>query len=428
MRLGNAVKLRNLDCDSFTVVQQSCHGPNLMSQPAPPRCIRCHDVVTVHLPPTLHVALCQISRMTPRNFLPHRGAVSLLFAVTALLGGCNKRAPDSGDSLRVSATASSIDLTGAGATFPYPLYSRWFNDYARRSNVRINYQSIGSGGGIRQVVAKTVDFGATDVPMTDEELAASSSPVEHIPTALGAVALTYNLPEVSQPLRLSGDVIANIFLGHIKKWNDPKLKALNPDANLPARDILVVHRADGSGTSYILSDYLSSVSTEWAAGPGRGKDVRWATGIGGKGNEGVAGQVKAMEGAFGYIEVVYARQNFLPVAHVQNKAGNFASPQAHEISAAAASVTDSMSGSSDFRISLVNAPAADAYPITSFTWLLISPANIGTQKTQQLTQFLRWAFTDGKAVAAELGYVPLPPATARRVLLRLDALDVPTHR
>ena len=213
------------------------------------------------------------------------------------------------------------------------------------------------------------------------------------------------------------------FLGRITRWNDAQLQALNPGIALPARDLLVVHRADGSGTSYILSDYLTAVSKDWANGPGRGKDVRWPAGIGGKGNEGVAGQVKAMEGAFGYIEVVYARQNFLPVAHILNKAGNFTSPQAHEISAAAASVTDTLTATSDLRVSLVNAPGRDAYPITSFTWLLVAPSTIGAVKTKQLTQFLRWAFTNGETVAGELGYVPLPASTAARVLARLDALD-----
>ncbi|MEO7362047.1 MAG: phosphate ABC transporter substrate-binding protein PstS [Gemmatimonadaceae bacterium] len=356
------------------------------------------------------------------NFFSRLGIGMPLLAASLLITACDKRTTTTGDSTPASASPR-IDLTGAGATFPYPLYSRWFNDYAQRTNVRINYQSIGSGGGIRQILAHTVDFGATDVPMTNEELAASDAAVEHIPTALGAVAITYNLPEIKTPLRLSGEVIANIFMGRITRWNDTQLKALNPDVALPARDILVVHRADGSGTSYILSDYLSSVSKEWANGPGRGKDVRWPAGIGGKGNEGVAGQVKAMEGAFGYIEVVYARQNFLPVAHIQNKAGKFASPQPHEISSAAASVTDTLASTSDLRVSLVNAPGADAYPITSFTWLLVAPSTIGAVKTKQLTQFLRWAFTDGETAAGELGYVPLPASTAARVLARLDALD-----
>lgn len=354
-------------------------------------------------------------------------AVRLLLVATTVAvatTACTNKSDSSklGDS-GSAASGVHVDLTGAGATFPYPLYSRWFNDYAQRTNVRINYQSIGSGGGIRQILAHTVDFGATDVPMTNEELASSNVAVEHIPTALGAVAITYNLPGIKTPIRLSGEVVADIFLGRITKWNDARLQSLNADVALPARDILVVHRADGSGTSYILSDYLSSVSADWAKGPGRGKDVRWPVGIGGKGNEGVAGQVKAMEGAFGYIEVVYARQNFLPVAHLQNKSGKFASPQPHEISSAAASVTDTLATTSDLRVSLVNAPGADAYPITSFTWLLVAPANIGQVKTKQLTQFLRWAFSDGEAVAGELGYVPLPASTAARVLARLDALD-----
>lgn len=356
------------------------------------------------------------------NFPTRLAIGTSLLAAALFVTACEKRNAATADSMQGS-SSPRIDLTGAGATFPYPLYSRWFNDYARITNVRINYQSIGSGGGIRQMLAHTVDFGATDVPMTNEELASSNVAVEHIPTALGAVAITYNLPEIKVPLRLSGDVIANIFMGRITRWNDPKLKALNPNLELPARDLLVVHRADGSGTSYILSDYLSSVSSEWASGPGRGKDVRWPVGIGGKGNEGVAGQVKAMEGAFGYIEVVYARQNFLPVAHIRNKSGKFASPQAHEISSAAASVTDSLAQTSDLRVSLVNAPGADAYPITSFTWLLVSPSALGPVKTKQLTQFLRWAFKDGETVAGELGYVPLPASTAARVLTRLDALD-----
>jgi len=356
-------------------------------------------------------------------------AMRAVMAAGVLVNSASCRASEAARTDSVGRTAASraaqVDLTGAGATFPYPLYSRWFNDYAQRTNVRINYQSIGSGGGIRQVLAHTVDFGATDVPMTDAELAEATGTIEHLPTALGAVALTYNLPGISRPLHMSGPVIADIFLGRITRWNDPALKALNPDAQLPSADILLVHRADGSGTSYILSDYLSSVSDAWAKGPGRGKDVRWPIGIGGRGNEGVAGQIKAMVGAFGYIEVVYARQNYLPVVHILNRAGNFAAPQAHEIAAAAASVTDSLSPSSDFRVSLVNASGADAYPITSFTWMLLDPDGIGRAKTRQLVDFLRWAYKDGEAAAADLGYVPLPAAAVARVSARLDALAGP---
>ncbi len=322
-------------------------------------------------------------------------------------------------------SGTRVDLTGAGATFPYPLYSRWFNDYALRTNVRINYQSIGSGGGIRQVLARTVDFGATDVPMSDAELAQSAQRILHIPTVLGAVAITYNVPGLKRPLNLSGELIADIFLGTVTKWNDARISALNSTAALPASDILVVHRADGSGTSYIFSDYLTVVSSSWASGPGRGKDVRWPVGIGGKGNEGVAGQVKQMVGSIGYLEVVYARQNRLPVVHVQNRAGRFVSPMPFEVaSAAAGMVADSMRR--DFRVSLVNAPGTYAYPISSFTWMLLSPDAIGPVKTRQLIDFLRWALVDGGEMASSLGYVALPTETANTVLDQLEALDIPT--
>jgi len=340
------------------------------------------------------------------------------------ISACSGRADSK--SLADSATVNNssgarVDLTGAGATFPYPLYSRWFNDYAQRTNVRINYQSIGSGGGIRQVLANTVDFGATDVPMSDGELKQGAMRILHIPTVLGAVAITYNLPSLSAPLNLSGDVIADIFLGRVTKWNDERITALNPAATLPSADILVVHRADGSGTSFILSDYLTAVSPAWAAGPGRGKDVLWPVGIGGKGNEGVAGQVKQMVGSIGYLEVVYARQNRLPVVHVRNRNGQFISPMPFEIGAAATSVPlDSLRH--DLRVSLVDAPGERAYPISSFTWMLLAPDAIGVTKTRQLVDFLRWALVQGGEMATSLGYVALPPATAAAVLTQLDAL------
>ncbi len=345
-------------------------------------------------------------------------------AVTVLLCACSGKSSDkAGDSATATLPPSGtrVDLTGAGATFPYPLYSRWFNDYAQRTNIRINYQSIGSGGGIRQVLAKTVDFGATDVPMTDAELSQGGMRVEHIPTVLGAVAITYNLPGLARPLHLSGEVIADIFLGRISKWNDTRIAELNPAESLPASDILVVHRADGSGTSYIFSDYLTAVSTRWAEGPGRGKDVLWPTGIGGKGNEGVAGQVKQMVGSIGYLEVVYARQNRLPVVHVRNRAGRFVSPMPYEIASAATSVIAD-STRSDFRVSLVNAPGAAAYPIASFTWMLLAPDAIGPVKTRQMVEFLRWALADAGDMASALGYVALPSETVNTVLNQLDAL------
>jgi len=330
------------------------------------------------------------------------------------------------DSALPGASGVRVDLTGAGATFPYPLYSRWFNDYAQRTNVRINYQSIGSGAGIRQVLEGTVDFGATDVPMTDAELAQARTPIVHIPTVLGAVAVTYNLPDLKRPLRLSGDVLADIFLGQLTRWNDPRLAELNPGVPLPDSDILVVHRADGSGTSYIFSDYLTDVSPAWSNGPGRGKDVRWPTGIGGRGNEGVAGQVKQMVGAIGYVEVVYARQNHLPVAHIRNHDGRFISPMPFEIASAAADVMETATAGSDLRLSLVNARGRQAYPIVSFTWILLSPARIGPTKSAQLIEFLRWALADGGDMASTLGYVALPTATSGRVLDLLDTLTTGT--
>ena len=359
--------------------------------------------------------------MSPRLSLPR------VFACAMLTLGC--RAPDTNvraDSAGARiATGTRVDLTGAGATFPYPLYSRWFNDYAQRTNVRINYQSIGSGGGIRQMLEGTVDFGATDVPMTDSELAKQREPIIHIPTVLGAVAVTYNLPQLTRPLKLSGDVLADMFLGRITRWNDARVTALNPGVLLPASDILIVHRADGSGTSYIFSDYLNAVSALWAQGPGRGKDVRWPVGIGGKGNEGVAGQVKQMVGSLGYLEVVYARQNHLPVAHIRNRAGRFISPMPFEIASAATSVAVSASRDTSLRASLVDALGDQAYPIVSFTWMLIAPKRIGAAKTLQLITFLRWALTDGGEMASALGYVALPTLTATKVLDQLDAIAPP---
>jgi phosphate transport system substrate-binding protein len=359
---------------------------------------------------------------------------ALVLLTALLLGACStpaKDAPSPNESAAGSPASNTarVDLTGAGATFPYPLYSRWFNEYAIRTNVRINYQSIGSGGGIRQVVARTVDFGATDVPMTDEELASAGMPVLHIPTVIGAVAITYNLPGLARPLNLSPDVIADIFLGRVTRWSDPRIAVLNPRLTMPTTDILVVHRADGSGTSYIFSDFLTTVSPAWAAGPGRGKDVRWPVGIGGKGNEGVAGQVKQMPGAIGYLEVVYARQNRLPVVHVRNAAGHFISPMPFEIASAATAMLESdrklnaseTNGTPDLRVSLVNAPGAQSYPIASFTWMLIAPSAIGPDKSRQLAAFIRWALLDTPDVASMLGYVPLPSEAAMRIVDRLDA-------
>jgi phosphate transport system substrate-binding protein len=344
-----------------------------------------------------------------------------LLATTFALASCG--GPDKSgsdvDSATPQARASGTDLTGAGATFPYPLYSRWFADYAKETGVKINYQSIGSGGGIRQLSEQTVDFGASDAPMSDAELAkAKGGPILHIPTVLGAVAVTYNLPEVGQSLRFSGEVLADIFAGRIARWNDARIAALNAGAALPASDILVVHRSDGSGTTYIFSDYLSSVSASWKRAPGRGKELQWPVGLGAKGNEGVAGQVKQTPGAIGYVELAYATQNRLPVAAIRNVAGEFVAPSIEGATAAAAGAASQLPPDTDYRVSIVNAPGAGAYPISSFTWLLVYRTQPDSVKGNQLAAFLHWALHEGEASAASLDYAPLPAA----MVTRLDSL------
>ena len=327
------------------------------------------------------------------------------------------------DGAPAASTSSSVDLNGAGATFPYPLYSKWFSDYATATGVKINYQSIGSGGGIKQLSEGTVDFGATDGPMTDAELAAAKGgAILHFPTVLGADAVTYNLPEISQPLRLTGELVADIFLGKITKWNDARIAAENGSLALPAADILVVHRTDGSGTTYIFTDYLSTVSPAWASGPGRGKSVQWPVGLGGKGNEGVAGQVKQTPGSIGYVELAYATQNRLPVAQIRNAAGNFVAPTIETITAAAEGATAALPPESDYRISIVDAKGANAYPISSFTWLLVYETQPDATKGEKLVDFMRWMYTDGQKSAASLDYAPLPPALATQLTTRLSAI------
>jgi len=338
------------------------------------------------------------------------------------LAGCGGGNADSRDTTAGAARSSggSVDLTGAGATFPYPLYSKWFSDYAAKTGVRINYQSIGSGGGIRQLSEQTVDFGASDSPMSDAEMAkAKGGPIVHIPMVLGAVAVTYNLPDVSAPLKLSGEVLADVFRGTITKWNDARVAALNPGVKLPARDILVVHRSDGSGTTYIFTDYLAAVSPAWAKGPGRGKEVRWPVGLGGKGNEGVAGQVKQTPGTIGYVELAYAKQNRLAVAAMRNASGSFVLPSVESATAAAAGIAEKLGKDTDYRISIVNAPGAQAYPIASFTWLLAYRTPADTAKGRKLVEFVRWALAEGSASAAALDYAPLPATMTRDVTARL---------
>ena len=321
--------------------------------------------------------------------------------------------------------AAAQDLTGAGATFPYPIYSKWFSDYAAKTGVKINYQSIGSGGGIRQLSEQTVDFGATDAPMSDAELAkAKGGPVMHIPTVLGAVVVTYNVPELTRPLRLDGTTLADIFLGKITKWNDVRIGALNPGAKLPASDILVVHRSDGSGTSYVFTDYLAAASADWAAKPGKGKEVQWPVGLGGKGNEGVAGQIKQLPGSIGYVELAYAKQNKLAFADIKNAKGEFVTPTIGAVTAAAAGAAAALPANTDYRVSIVNAAGKGAYPISSFTWLLVYRNQPDAAKGKKLIDFVRWALTEGEKSAATLDYAPLPPAMAKQLIKQLASVSL----
>ncbi|HEU5184859.1 MAG TPA: phosphate ABC transporter substrate-binding protein PstS [Gemmatimonadaceae bacterium] len=326
------------------------------------------------------------------------------------------------------ASSSGVALTGAGATFPYPIYSKWFSDYAARTGVKINYQSIGSGGGIRQLAEGTVDFGATDSPMKDTEMAsAKGGPILHVPTVMGAVVATYNVPGVSQPLKLTGEVLADIFLGRIRQWDDARLAALNPELTLPNREILVIHRSDGSGTTYIFTDYLSAVSPGWKSGPGTGKEVQWPAGLGAKGNEGVAGQVKQTPGSIGYVELAYAKQNGLPFASMRNAAGEYVQPTIESVTAAAAGVAQQLPENTDYRISIVNAPGKGAYPIASFTWIILYQNQPDAEKGQKLIDFLRWALRDGGASAAALDYAPLPTEMVTRLEQRLGTVTLGTR-
>ncbi len=347
-----------------------------------------------------------------------------LIALAVAVVGCRSDSSrTAGDTTHGASGSSGTDLTGAGATFPYPIYSKWFNEYAAKTGVKINYQSIGSGGGIKQLSEQTVDFGASDAPMSDSDMAkAKGGPVLHIPTVVGVVALAYNLPGLAQPLKLTGPLLADIFLGKVTKWNDPRIAAINPGVTLPNQDILVVHRTDGSGTTYIFSDYLSSVSPAWKTAPGKGKELQWPVGLGGKGNEGVAGQVKQTPGAIGYIELAYAKQNALPTALLQNADGKFVAPAADAATAAADGAVARLPANTDYRVSIVNAGGATTYPIASFTWLLIYKNQPNAAKAKKLADFVRWALTDGEKDAAALDYAPLPPSLVARLTARIDSI------
>jgi phosphate transport system substrate-binding protein len=324
-----------------------------------------------------------------------------------------------GLALSVNASAQMM-INGAGATFPYPIYSKWFDEYAKVDpSVRFNYQSIGSGGGQKQITAQTVDFGASDGPMSDDNLSKAPGKILHIPTVAGADVVAYNLPG-NPALKLDADTIAGIFLGQIKKWNDPKIVALNSGAKLPDKEIVVVHRSDGSGTTYIWTDYLSKISPEWKSKVGTNTSVNWPTGIGGKGNEGVAGQIKQTPGALGYVELIYAVQNKMPYAEVKNSAGEFVKPTIESVTAAlaTANIPD------DFRFSMTNAPGKEAYPIAGATWLLVYAQQKDAAKGKKLVEFLKWAAKDGEKMAKDLLYAPLPDNLQQRVLKRIDEIKM----
>jgi len=304
-------------------------------------------------------------------------------------------------------------LNGAGATFPYPMYSKWFSKYHdAHPDIQFNYQSIGSGGGIRQVLAGTVDFGATDGPMTDEQLAQAKTKILHVPTVLGADVPAYNVPGVPGELKFTPEVLAGIFMGKITSWNDPAIAKENPGVKLPSDQIVVIHRSDGSGTTYIWTDYLSKVSSDWQSQVGKGTSVKWPVGLGGKGNEGVAGMIRQMQGSIGYIELIYAVQNKIAYGTVKNAAGEFMKASLDSVTAAAASVKNMPP---DFRVSITNAPGKDAYPISSFTWLLIPAQSKDAAKGKIIADFLNWMVDDGQKMTAELTYAPLPPSVATKV-------------
>jgi phosphate transport system substrate-binding protein len=319
--------------------------------------------------------------------------------------------------------AQTMQINGAGATFPNPIYSKWFAEYNKlHSNVQINYQPIGSGGGIRQITAQTVFFGATDGPMTTDQLLAAPSKILHLPTVLGAVVPVYNIPNVNAEIKFTGPVLADIYLGKITKWNDPAIAKLNAGVNFPGSDITVVHRSDGSGTSYIWADYLAKVSPEWKTKVGVATAVNWPTGVGGKGNEGVAGLVTQTPASIGYVELIYALQNKISYGSVQNMAGEFLRGSVESVTAAASAAAAKMPA--DFRVSITNAEGKGVYPISSFTWLLLYENPKDKAQAKTMVDFAKWALTDGQKFCAELGYAPLPEAVVKLEMAVLAKIKV----
>jgi phosphate transport system substrate-binding protein len=350
----------------------------------------------------------------------------LIASALAIVAGCSGgSAPPATEGAGGAARAGGggTQINGAGATFPYPIYSKWFSEYNKlHPNVQINYQSLGSGAGIRQLTSRTVFFGASDQPMKDDQLQAAPGRILHFPTVLGAVVPIYNLPEVSQQLKFTGPLIADIVLGKVKKWNDPAIAKLNPGVKLPATDLTLVHRSEGSGTTFIFADYLGKVSDEFKKTVGVDASLKWPVGVGGKGNEGVSGLVQQTPGSVGYVELVYALQNRITVGSVQNSAGTFVVPSVASVTAAAAGAAANMPA--DFRVSITNAPGADAYPIASFTWVLLYEDPQDKAQAAMMKEFMRWALTDGQKMAPELGYASLPPQVVDMEMKALEQLKV----
>jgi phosphate transport system substrate-binding protein len=335
----------------------------------------------------------------------------LIACAVLLLGACSKQSP-------VVSTAKGQLINGAGSSFDNPVFMMWKEAYAKKNpDVQINYQSVGSGAGIKQLLSQTVDFGASDAPMTDDAMSKAPSKILHIPIVAGAVVVTYNLPG-NPALRFDDTTLAGIYLGEITKWNDPKITALNPDAKLPDASIIVVHRSDGSGTTFIFTDYLSVVSPDWKSKVGKNTSVNWPVGLGGKGSEGVSGQVKQLPGAIGYVELAYAEQNKMPVAELKNAAGKFVTPSPESVSKAMATATIP----DDFRFSMVNAPGDESYPISGASWVLLCQKQADANKGRILVGFLKWSVTEGQKVSPRLDYAPLPDSVQQRELKLLDTV------
>jgi phosphate transport system substrate-binding protein len=350
-------------------------------------------------------------------------AAFALIATLSVACGGGRPATTSSGAPAGGAAGDRVQLNGAGATFPYPIYSKWFSEYNKlHPNIQINYQSLGSGAGIRQLTERTVFFGASDQPMTDEQLKKAPGTILHFPTVLGAVVPVYHVEGANAALKFTGPMLADIFLGKIKRWNEPAISKLNPGAKLPSSEITGVHRSDGSGTTFIWVDYLSKISAEWKQKVGANASVNWPAGVGGKGNEGVAGLVKQTPGSIGYVELIYALQNKIPYGAVQNQGGEFMTPEVGSVTAAAAGALANMP--EDFRVSITNAPGQGAYPISSFTWVLLYEQPQDTKFAAVMVDFMKWALSDGQKMAADLGYASLPAGLIEKELEQLNRIKL----